>query len=446
MGNYRLERLIGRGRMGVVYLAKDEALLRPTAVKVLSWDAEETKGHDPVQWFLAEARLVARINDPQVVQVYGAARHGGLCYIAMEYVAGRSADDLLAAAGRLAPELATGILVQAAAALQAAHGSDVVHRDVKPANLLVGASGITKLGDFGLAHGAGGRQVGHHGVQAGTPLYTAPEIWRGGAAGPASDLYSLGATYYHLLTGRAPFQAAEVAEVAKAHLSADIPDPRALVPGLPPSCAALVRRAMCKRPAERYTSAQELLWDARRVLADLSSAQGTASAPSVRGADGPLTRGPMTPARRCGTLVETWPPAGAGPGTSPLRGEPVRPARRRHQPAVSSANSAADLRRIAGLRGVTRVVLGDLDGAYLEGIEEPAGEASAAVMGHVSRRLLEAGEALGLGQLGSIAVTGPAQASLVLVRDQSVIAARVEPADALQAVEKALRAASPLPN
>ena len=107
LGNYRLERLIGRGRMGVVYLANDEALLRPTAIKVLAWSVAEAKGQDPVQWFLAEARLVARINDPRVVQVYGAARHGDYFYIAMEYVAGASAEAMLARGERLPPQAAS---------------------------------------------------------------------------------------------------------------------------------------------------------------------------------------------------------------------------------------------------------------------------------------------------------------------------------------------------
>jgi serine/threonine protein kinase len=278
LGNYRLERLIGRGRMGVVYLANDEALLRPTAIKLLSWKAADAHGQDPVRWFLGEARMVARINHPRVVQIYGAARQGEHCYIAMEYVVGRSAEALVAE-GPLAPELATDILLQAAAALHAAHGSGIIHRDVKPANLLVGAGGVTKLGDFGMALGSADLSVGNAHIRVGTPYYTAPEIWSGGKASASSDIYALGATYFHLLTGRPPYPGPSVAAVEQAHLRAPIPDPRELVPTLPASCAALVMKALAKDPRARQESALVLLWEGRRAMQDLAAASGAGRSP-----------------------------------------------------------------------------------------------------------------------------------------------------------------------
>jgi hypothetical protein len=299
LGNYRLERLVGRGRMGVVYLAKDEALLRPTAIKVLSWRVAEARGHDPVQWFLSEARLVARINHPRVVQIYGAARHGDYCYIAMEYVPGQSAEAMVAREP-MSPELATDVVIQAASALHAAHRSGVVHRDVKPANLLVGTGGVTKLGDFGMALGPAEVRIGNANVRVGTPYYTAPEIWRGEEASPASDIYSLGATYFHLLTARPPYPGHDVPSVEQAHLRAAIPDPREVVAELPASCAALVQRALAKQPRERHASAQELLFEARRVLQDLT-------ARPVR----PAATRPPPP--REGEAVHAALPAAAGP-------------------------------------------------------------------------------------------------------------------------------------
>jgi serine/threonine protein kinase len=291
LGNYRLERLLGRGRMGVVYLAKDEALLRPTAIKVLSWRVAEARGHDPVQWFLAEARLVARINHPRVVQIYGAARHGDYCYIAMEYVPGQSAEAMVAREP-MVPELATDVVIQAASALHAAHQSGVVHRDVKPANLLVGTGGITKLGDFGMALGPAEVRIGNANVRVGTPYYTAPEIWRGEAASPASDLYSLGATYFHLLTGRPPYPGHDIPAVEQAHLRGPVPDPREVIPELPASCAALVQRALAKQPRDRHASAQELLFEARRVLQDLTALPAR---PPPLPSHGPPARDPEPP-------------------------------------------------------------------------------------------------------------------------------------------------------
>jgi serine/threonine-protein kinase len=274
LGNYRLTQLLGRGQMGVVYLATDEALLRPTAIKLLSWVTPDAPGHDPVQWFLAEARMVARINHPRVVQIYGAARQADLCYIAMEYVPGTSAEAMVAKDGAMPPERATDILLQAASALHAAHRSGVVHRDVKPGNLLIGPGGHTKLGDFGMALGSVEALRAAAQSRAGTPYYTAPEIWRGEPASPASDIYALGATYFQLLTGRPPFRGADLAAVEAAHLKGPIPDPREIVPGLPASCAALVRRALAKAPQDRHPSAQVLLWEGRRVLVELEARVG----------------------------------------------------------------------------------------------------------------------------------------------------------------------------
>ncbi|GEJ56705.1 serine/threonine-protein kinase [Anaeromyxobacter diazotrophicus] len=415
LGNYRLERLVGRGRMGAVYLAQDEALLRPTAVKVLAWSAAEARGHDPVKWFLAEARLVARINHPRVVQIYGAARQGDRCYIAMEYVAGASAEALVAECGALPPARATDLLVQAAAALEAAHRCGVVHRDVKPANLLIGPEGSVKLGDFGMALGSAGIRTAHAHLRVGTPYYTAPEIWRGEAATPASDLYSLGATYFQLLTGRPPYPAHDVAAVEQAHLGAAVPDPRELVPGLPAACAALAMRALAKSPRERPASAEALGKEARRVLRELAAAPPPPPEPARAAAPPRATAAPVRTAPR--------PAAGAATGRTGGRGEGVMTL----------------LATISSLPEVKGAVLGTSAGAFVDTAGEADGEAVAAVMGFMWTALSEAGEQLGLGALGRISLSGATGACVATAEpDGTVLSALVEPAGSLVAVEKVL--------
>ncbi len=332
LGNYRLERLVGRGRMGVVYVAKDEALLRPTAIKVLSWSVAEARGQDPVQWFLSEARVVARINHPRVVQIYGAARHGDYCYIAMEYVPGESAEAMVARGEPMSPELATDILIQVASALHAAHLAGVVHRDVKPANLLVGAGGATKLGDFGMALGPADARSGNARLRVGTPYYTAPEIWRGEPATAASDIYSLGATYYHLLTASPPYPGNDIAAVEQAHLRAAVPDVRARAPSLPAACDALIQRALAKAPRDRHASAQELLFEARRVLQDLTSLPSSASSVRTAPREPEPGRASLPPAN--GSLAEVLgfvrqPFTEVDPAAFSQLAEPLAAARRR---------------------------------------------------------------------------------------------------------------------
>ena len=211
LGNYLIERVVGRGRMGVVYRAWDVALLRPTAVKVLAWELENATDHSPAGWFLDEARHVARINHPRVVQIYAVASHSDVRYIAMEFVDGPSAESLVEREGPLPLDRATGILIDVAGALQAAHDAGVIHRDVKPANILIAQSDDgAKLGDFGLALSSRTIEEGRGRIRAGTPYYTAPELWQGTVASPSSDVYALGATFYYLLTGKPPFYSGDI--------------------------------------------------------------------------------------------------------------------------------------------------------------------------------------------------------------------------------------------
>jgi type II secretory pathway predicted ATPase ExeA len=240
-------------------------MLRPTAIKVLSWAFLESRGNRPESWFLAEARSVARINHPAVVQVYSAAKHGAYCYIAMEYVEGVAGDAMVARKGPLLPADATQAVLQIAGALDLAHASNIIHRDVKPANILLKADGTAKLGDFGMAlHSASAEPNSRSPM--GTPFYMSPEIWQGSPATHLTDIYALGATYFHLLAGHPPFESNDLQALIELHLRGPIPDLGLRDPIVGDSCAAIIRRCMAKSPVDRYQSAQELGWDLRGVL------------------------------------------------------------------------------------------------------------------------------------------------------------------------------------
>ncbi len=317
LGNYRLERLLGRGRMGVVYLARDEALLRQTAVKILSWQLKDKNAYDPEDWFLAEARSVARINHPNVVQIYGVARQGTYCYIAMEYVRGGSVHTEVANNGPFAALRATEILIQTARALQAAHGAGIIHRDIKPENLLLTAEGEAKLGDFGMAlHASTPRTVGT--ARAGTPYYTAPEIWLGQEATPKTDLYALGATYYYLLTGRVPFGANDLQSLIQAHLHAAIPSPSDSDAKVSAACGRIIQQCLAKSPRERFADCRALAASAENLLLGLrTDSDGRRRKPS--------RQIPARDAEEPATVVSATSPEASGVGAGPSdEAEPFR--------------------------------------------------------------------------------------------------------------------------
>lgn len=251
---YRLIRELGRGGMGVVYEAEDTLLHRRVAIKTLP----HTAGDEPASAaLLREARAAARLDHPNVVRVYHVGRWAGRDYLVLELITGGNLQERIAGGTPLAWEVATGAVADACRGLSTAHAAGLVHRDVKPSNLMCG-NGTVKVTDFGLVRGAGlSTSTGNR--AAGTPYYMSPEQCRGERADERSDVYSLGATYYHLLTGRPPFPGDTVLEVMFAHCSRPAPDPRAVVPDLPAGCAAVVLRAMHKEPADRYQSAAEML-------------------------------------------------------------------------------------------------------------------------------------------------------------------------------------------
>jgi eukaryotic-like serine/threonine-protein kinase len=258
-GRYRLGSLLGVGGMARVYLASDRVLERQVAVKVLS----PPYAQDPVfvERFRREARSAASLSHPNIVAVFDSGSDAREHYLVMEYVAGQSLAELLADQGRLAPRRAAELGVEVCAALAAAHAQGLVHRDVKPANVLVGAEGRVKVADFGIVKAAATVTLTGNGTVLGTAAYLSPEQAQGGPVDARSDLYSLGCVLYELVTGAPPFgSGADSSPVAVAtrHLHQPPEPPSARNPQVDASLDAVVLTALAKDPARRCQSASEL--------------------------------------------------------------------------------------------------------------------------------------------------------------------------------------------
>jgi serine/threonine protein kinase len=250
-GRYRIERTLGNGGMAVVYLARDEELHRRVAIKVL---LEHLAGDDNFRArFLQESRLAGRLSHPNVVQVYDAGETEGSPYIVMEYVPG----DTVAQRGKLSHAEAVPLALQACAGLQHAHGAGLVHRDVKPANLLVREDDVLKVADFGIARAAEQTRLTQHGTVLGTAAYLSPEQAAGEEVTTASDIYSLGAVVYELLTGRAPYEFESLAELAAQQAGGVITPLRDLEPSVPEPIEAAVMHALAREPRFRPASAAD---------------------------------------------------------------------------------------------------------------------------------------------------------------------------------------------
>ncbi|MEU6365232.1 protein kinase [Streptomyces sp. NPDC046931] len=258
-GRYELNTTIGRGAMGEVWRAYDQMLGRPVAVKVLL-----AQNSDPTadSRFRLEAQTAGRLHHPHVVGVLDFGEHEGRLYLVMELVEGDSLSRLLADDGPLPAERVAHIAAQAAAGLAVAHEQGIVHRDIKPGNLLLDADGTVKIGDFGIARfmddpsGA----LTATGQIVGTSLYIAPERALGKPAGPASDVYSLGCVLYQLLTGRPPFRADSAIGILHHHLDTAPVPPRELGVSLPPAFENYLLGLLAKRLEDRPTARQAADW------------------------------------------------------------------------------------------------------------------------------------------------------------------------------------------
>ncbi len=263
---YVLEEWLGEGTMGAVYRAKQVSLDRTVAVKVLT--PHLAKNERYLKRFQREARAVAKLNHPNVVSGIDVGESKGCRYFVMEYVEGPTLLQLLEKDGRLDAMSATRIILQIARALDHAHNAGLVHRDVKPANIIVTTkANVAKLCDLGLAKevAEGGADTGE-GRAMGTPFYISPEQARGEAdIDIRSDLYSLGVTYYHAVCGRPPFSGPTPAVIMAKHLTETAPPVRQLVPAAPLGVAAVIEKAMRKRREERYQTPDHMIEDLEDV-------------------------------------------------------------------------------------------------------------------------------------------------------------------------------------
>ncbi|MDA0165631.1 protein kinase [Solirubrobacter ginsenosidimutans] len=271
---YRLERRLGVGGMATVQLAFDTRLERNVAVKLLAEHLAEDSSF--VSRFRREALAAARLVHPNIVQVFdfGTDVHSGRQFIVMEYVDGHSCAELLRDNGPMSPRDAVEILTQACRGLDYAHRNGVVHRDVKPGNLMVNTDGVVKLADFGIAKAAEQSDITKVGSVLGTAAYLSPEQARGEPAGPASDMYALGVVSYQLMAGRLPYEAASLTDLARLQESAPPPRLSDEVRDVPPALAAAVARALARDPARRYEDAAEMEDALRDGLAGIGYTEG----------------------------------------------------------------------------------------------------------------------------------------------------------------------------
>ena len=259
-GRYDIKESLGAGGMGVVYRAFDRELQEPVAIKTLRPEAM-AGGTVALDRFKQEIRLARRIAHRNVVRTYDLGEQNGMYYLTMEYVEGTSLKQLIVTRGKLPVAVTLTVGKQLCRALEVAHAEGVIHRDIKPQNIVVEPSGFLKVMDFGIARLANppqGKGLTEAGTSIGTPDYMSPEQLSGAELDPRSDLYAAGVVLFECLTGRVPFEAETTWALVAKHLEEEPPDPRKFNADVPPELAAVILKAMAKTPADRYATAAEL--------------------------------------------------------------------------------------------------------------------------------------------------------------------------------------------
>jgi serine/threonine protein kinase len=297
-GRYRLEAKLGSGGMSTVYLARDQTLDRDVAVKVMHREMSEQA--DQLERFRQEARAVAKLSHPNVVAVIDAGEDGGHPYIVFEYVEGETLKQRINRVGALDPQEALAYAIEIARGLTVAHARNMVHRDIKPQNVLIDAEGRAKLTDFGIS-----RQLEQDGMTAtgrvlGTTDYVAPEQAMGHGVDPRSDVYSLGVVLYEMLIGQVPFHADSQVGVAMKHVNEELPDVQQRRPEISAAAALVVERATDKDPDKRYQDVGEMIDDLSTALEVEAARAGstTGEATSILDAVPPAKRKLSSRARR----------------------------------------------------------------------------------------------------------------------------------------------------
>jgi serine/threonine protein kinase len=275
LGQYEIRELIGEGGMARVYRAFQPNLEREVAIKALTTQVDDVRDQDLVRRFDGEAKLVARLSHPHIVPVHDFGEDNGWAYIVMEFIPSGTVRERLRKAesigARIALPWALNVAEQAAQALDFAHSHGVVHRDVKPGNMLMRTADHMLLTDFGVATIlASSKAFSRSGSTAGTPQYMAPEQGRqGGQVDGRTDIYSLGVVLFQCVTGRLPFSAENAVGVIMKHMSEPLPSPLRLVPDLPPQVDYVIRRAMEKEPERRYQRAADMAADLHALSEEL---------------------------------------------------------------------------------------------------------------------------------------------------------------------------------